>query len=111
MNPAQVQYIRDRLADWEAVPDAIGAAVPLLGGVPQPVPIRICTPDGRELWSTDDLTRTARHLRVLVDACAAAYTREPGHPDRAWADSILTSLALIWSDRPDYPKASTDGNH
>jgi hypothetical protein len=108
MTPEQVQYIRDRLADWEAVPDAIGDYVPMIGGVPQPVPIKISTLDGRELWSTEDLTRTARHLRILVDACEASLSRPEGSADYGWAITILGSLALIWSDRPDYPKASSD---
>lgn len=109
MTPAQVQYIRDRLADWEAVPKACEPTVGLFGGDPQLPAIHVFDPSGRELWTSDDLVRTARHLRVLVDTCAAAYTREPGHPDWAWADAVLCSLALIWSDRPDYPKA--DARH
>lgn len=107
MTPEQVQYIRDRLADWEAVPAARPAPWLSFGGQETPS-LTVTTPEGRELWSTDDLVRTARHLRVLVDTCAAAYTREPGHPDRAWADTILAGLLLIWSDRPDYPKADHD---
>lgn len=120
MNPAQVQYIRDRLADWEAVPEACRhtdspgrpmGGVALFGGAPQRVPaIQVSTADGRELWSTDELVLIARHLGVLVDACEASLTKPPGDPDRAWAVAFLGSLALIWSGRPDYPKACHDND-
>lgn len=92
MQPEQVQYIRDRLADWAAVPDT-----------GKPLVIRN---EERVLFSSHDLARTARHLLVLVDACEASLSRREGDADRAWAVTFLGSLALIWSDRPDYPKAS-----
>lgn len=108
MQPEQVQYIRDRLADWAAVPEACKPTVIMSGGDPELTMIRVSAFDGRELWNSDDLVRTARHLLVLVDACEACLRRPEGDADRAWAVTFLGSLALIWSDRPDYPKASTE---
>lgn len=95
MTPQQVQYIRDRLADWEAVPAMARAAID------RP------KDDGRwVMWSTDDVAVAGRHLRVLVDAAESVLGRPEGDPDRAWAVAFLASLLLIWSDRPDYPKVA-----
>lgn len=106
MTPEQVQYIRDRLADWEDAPAALAAFIALSGGAPASRGA-ITTAAGRALWTTDELVRTARHLRILVDTCEAALSRPEGSADYGWAITFLGSLALIWSDRPDYPKAVT----
>lgn len=95
MTPEQVQYIRDRLADWERVPAELRAVLDL--GAPHPMK-----------WATEDVATAGRHLRVLVDACEASLCRPEGDADHAWAVTFLASLALIWSDRPDYPKADHD---
>jgi hypothetical protein len=107
MQPEQVQYIRDRLTDWEAVPKACMPTIRAFGGDPQMSTIQVTEPSGRRLWSSDELVRTARHLQVLVDTCEASLSRPEGDPDRAWAVTVLSGLLLIWADQPDYPKART----
>lgn len=97
MQTEQVQYIRDRLTDWESIPEEMRLVIDR---------------DDRGIhpalsWSTDDVAKAGRHLQVLVDTCEASLTRPEGDPDRAWAVTILSGLLLIWADRPDYPKART----
>jgi hypothetical protein len=93
VTPAQVQYIRDRLADWASVP-----AVTSKLEIRQPGTDRI-------LWTSDHLAHSSRMLSTMVDACESVLGRPEGSADRAWASTFLASLALVWVDEPDWPKA------
>lgn len=93
MTPEQVQYIRDRLADWASV-------------LPLHQHVQIQNPStGRVLWTADELAHSSRMLSTMVDACESVLGRPEGSPDRAWASTFLASLALVWVDEPDWPRS------
>lgn len=108
MTPADyLPFIRARLDDWTAVHAACQPDVaPLPADTLNPADtlIRVSDQAGRVLWTTDDVGSTASALRIIVDMCEPALARPVGHPDRAWADTLLGAIVLIWAEHPDYLK-------
>jgi hypothetical protein len=104
---ALMSFIRARLDDWDDVPAACEPAIALMGGSPGLASIAVSNPFGRVLWTSNELASTARALRVIVDMCEPALARPKGHPDRAWADATIGTLALIWAEHPAFPKPVT----
>lgn len=105
MTPADyLPFIRARLDDWTAVHAACQPYVAPLGTDPADSQIRVSDQTGRVLWTTDEVGSTASALRIIVDMCEPALSRPVGHPDRAWADTLLGAIVLIWAEHPDYLK-------
>lgn len=100
----QVEFIRARLDDWAAVDEACRPTLALFGAAAADPSIKVADSAGRVLWTADELGSASKSLRIVVDMCEPALARPIGHPDRAWADTLLGALVLIWAEHPDYPK-------